>query len=81
MEITMEEIKKRVRKANGLRGRQKIIDVGADASDQWIFYSNAIGGYGESLSFHYTSNSDLLRDIAPDFSTIVYVGNDTYKLY
>lgn len=63
-EITMDaaELYARVRKANGLRGRQ-IVNDHAREFDGWAFYSNARGGYGELLSFHYETTADLLRDI------------------
>ena len=64
-EITMDaaELYSRVRKANGLRGPQKITDHCREFEDGWAFYSNARGGYGELVSFHYCTTADLLRDI------------------
>lgn len=64
-EITMDaaELYARVRKANGLRGRQVVNDHARELDDGWVFYSNARGGYGELLSFHYENTADLLRDI------------------
>ena len=64
-EITMDaaELYSRVRKANGLRGRQTVNDHARELEDGWAFYSNARGGYGELLSFHYETTADLLRDI------------------
>ena len=64
--ITMDadELYARVRKATGLRGPQKINDYCREFKDGWAFYSNARGGYGELLSFHYDTTADLLRDIA-----------------
>ena len=57
------ELFARVGKANGLRGRQKVNDYCRELEDGWAFYSNARGGYGELLSFHYETTADLLRDI------------------
>ncbi len=64
-EITMDaaELYARVRKANGLRGRQVVNDHAREFEDGWAFYSNARGAYGELISFHYCTTADLLRDI------------------
>jgi hypothetical protein len=64
--ITKAEIFERVRKANGLRGRQRITEYWSDGADEWIFGTNAKGGYGETITLHYATDKDLLRDIAPE---------------
>lgn len=60
--LLIEDLFKAVARSNGLRGRQKIIDYWRDG-DEWVFDSNAIGGYGETLTFHYRNTHDLLIDI------------------
>lgn len=63
MIITRETLFNMVAKANGLKGRQKINGVWSDCADEWIFGSNARGGYGEHLTFHYKTDVDLLSSI------------------
>lgn len=81
MKLTMDEIMSRVRKTNGLRGRQTIVGVYGDCCDKWIFDSNATGGYGETLTFHYRTDAELLHDIAPEFAVMDYIGDNTYELH
>lgn len=60
--ITIEDLYKAVARSNGLHGRQKITDHWRDC-EEWVFDSNARGGYGETLTFHYRNTHDLLTDI------------------
>lgn len=78
--ISKEELFNLVRKANGLRGRQVITEYWSDSGDDWIFGSNAKGGYGESLTFHYATDKDLLKDIAPEYTAITPVAWDAWEL-
>ena len=76
--LSRQELFDRVRKSNGLVGRQRITDLWSDCADQWIFGSNARGGYGETLTFHYATDRDLLNDIAPECS-LIYEGEEDGK--
>jgi hypothetical protein len=78
--ISKVELFNLVRKANGLRGRQVITEYWSDGGDDWIFGSNAKGGYGESLTFHYATDKDLLKDIAPDYTSITQVSFNAWEL-
>ena len=78
--ISKEELFNLVRKANGLCGRQVITEYWSDSGDDWIFGSNAKGGYGESLTFHYATDKDLLKDIAPEYTAITQVGFNAWEL-
>lgn len=60
--ITLETLFEEVRKNNHLRGRQKIITYWRDG-DEWVFDSNAKGGYGETLTFHYRNTKHLLAEL------------------
>ena len=74
--ITEEELYKLVRRANGLVGRQAITGYYSDGYDKWVFDSNAKGGYGETLTFHYRTDEDLLKDIAPGRTAIIRAVSD-----
>lgn len=63
--MTIEQLYNAVRRTNGLRGPQRIIDHWRD-EDEWVFDSNARGGYGETMTFHYRNTEDLARDIGCD---------------
>ena len=77
--ITQDELFALVCKDNGLRGRQKITGWWMDGTDEWVFDSNATGGYGETLTFHY-GTADLVRNIAPEYSGIKYNNDGTFTL-
>lgn len=50
--ISLNDAFERIRKDNHLVGRQKITEFWFD--DDIVFDSNAKGGYGETMTFHYT---------------------------
>lgn len=79
MHITRETLFNKVAKANGLKGRQKITDVWSDCEDEWIFGSNAKGGYGETLTFHYRTDADLLGHLGFKFKTLAICKDGTYE--
>lgn len=78
--ISKAELFNLIRKANGLRGRQVITEYWSDSGDCWIFGSNAKGGYGEYLTYHYATDKDLLKDIAPEYTAITQVGFNAWEL-
>jgi len=79
MILTKETLFSMVARANGLKGRQKITDVWSDCSDRWIFDSNARGGYGETLTFHYETDEDLMCSLGFRFKTVKARKDGTYE--
>lgn len=79
MIITRETLFNMVAKANGLKGRQKITDVWSDCGDEWIFGSNAKGGYGETLTFHYKTDADLLSGLGFEFTRLDMLADRSYE--
>lgn len=59
-----------IRRKCGLRGRQRITDVWMDG-DGYVFGSNAKGGYGETLTFHYT-DAQLAAELGLDASVVKF---------
>lgn len=51
--VCNDEMFKLIRKDNELRGKQRITEWYM-SGDEIVFSSNAKGGYGETLTFHYT---------------------------
>lgn len=78
--MTKREMFKLVAKANGLRGRQRITDVWQDGADRWVFDSNARGGYGETLTFHYATDADLLNDIGIRARSVAMLPDGNFKM-
>ena len=79
MILTKETLFSMVARANGLKGRQKVTGVWSDGSDKWIFGSNARGGYGETLTFHYETDEDLMRGLGFRFKTVKARQDGTYE--
>ena len=79
MIITRETLFNMVAKANGLKGRQKITDVWSDREDGWIFGSNAKGGYGETLTFHYKTDADLLSSLGFKLTMLNMLADGSYE--
>lgn len=79
--LTREELFERIREANHLNGRQRITDMWSNGEgDKWVFDSNAKGGYGETLTFHYATDEDLLKDIAPNYTTITEIHSNRWEI-
>ena len=79
MIITRETLFNMVAKANGLKSRQKITDVWSDCLDEWVFGSNAKGGYGETLTFHYKTDADLLSSLGFKFTMLNMRTDGSYE--
>ena len=60
-----EEVFSKVAKDNGLRGRQRITCLMYEHNygDAFAFDSNAKGCYGETLTFHYGKDADLMKSL------------------
>lgn len=79
MIIARDTLFNMVAKANGLKGRQKITDVWSDCEDEWIFGSNAKGGYGETLTFHYKTDAALLSSLGFKFTMLNMLADGSYE--
>ena len=79
MILTKETLFSMVARANGLKGRQKVTGVWSDGSDKWIFGSNARGGYGETLTFHYETDRDLMGSLGFRFGSLRVRPDGTYE--
>lgn len=63
--LGMGEVFSKVAKDNGLRGRQRITCLMYEHNygDAFAFDSNAKGCYGETLTFHYGKDADLMKSL------------------
>jgi len=59
------EVFTKVARANGLRGKQRITSLMYEHGygDAFAFDSNATGGWGEKMTFHYETDEMLMQSL------------------